>query len=33
VQVGDAGARRLDVEQLVAALREPRPFAPAEPVT
>lgn len=25
--------RRLTSEQLVAALREPRPFAPAEPVT
>jgi hypothetical protein len=25
--------RRLTVDQLVAALREPRPFAPAEPVT
>jgi hypothetical protein len=25
--------RRLALEQLVAALREPRPFAPAEPVT
>ena len=29
----DSAERRLTTEQLVAALREPHPFAPAEPVT
>jgi hypothetical protein len=33
VTVGEEAARRLDTAQLVAALRQPRPFAPAEPMT
>ncbi len=33
VTVGEQAARRLDTAQLVAALRQPRPFAPAEPMT
>jgi hypothetical protein len=33
VSIPGGGERRLALEQLVAALREPRPFAPAEPVT
>ena len=33
VAIPDAAERRLTTEQLVAALREPRPFAPLEPVT
>jgi hypothetical protein len=33
VSIRDAGARRFTAEALVAALRQPRPFAPAEPVT
>ena len=33
VTISDAVERRLTTEQLVAALREPRPFAPLEPVT
>jgi hypothetical protein len=33
VAIPGGAERRLTLEQLVAALREPRPFAPAEPVT
>lgn len=33
VRVGEARERRLSVDQMLAALRQPRPFAPAEPVT
>ena len=33
VTIPGGAERRLTLEQLVAALREPRPFAPAEPVT
>ncbi|HEV8241534.1 MAG TPA: hypothetical protein VGS57_19385 [Thermoanaerobaculia bacterium] len=33
VDIPGGRERRLTVDQLVAALREPRPFAPAEPVT
>ena len=33
VTIPGGGERRLTLEQLVAALREPRPFAPAEPIT
>jgi hypothetical protein len=33
VTIPGGAERRLSLDQLVAALREPRPFAPAEPVT
>ncbi len=33
VSIPGGKERQLTVDQLVAALREPRPFAPAEPVT
>ncbi len=33
ITIPDAAERRLTTDGLVAALREPRPFAPAEPVT
>ena len=33
VSIPGGAERRLTLDQLVAALREPRPFAPAEPVT
>lgn len=33
VSIPGGNERRLTLDQLVAALREPRPFAPAEPVT
>ena len=33
VSIPDGKERRLTLDQLVAALREPRPFAPAEPIT
>jgi hypothetical protein len=33
VEVADAPPRTLDTAALVAALRQPRPFAPAEPIT
>ena len=33
VAIPGGSERRYGVDQLVAALREPRPFAPAEPVT
>jgi len=33
VTIASGKDRRYGVDQLVAALREPRPFAPAEPVT
>jgi len=33
IAIPGGAERRLTLEQLVAALREPRPFAPAEPVT
>ena len=33
ITIPGGAVRRLGLDQLVAALREPRPFAPAEPVT
>jgi hypothetical protein len=33
VSVAGGSDRRFTTEQLLAVLREPRPFAPAEPVT
>lgn len=33
VAAGEGGERRLDTAALVAALRQPRPFPPAEPMT
>jgi hypothetical protein len=33
VEAGKESERRLDTGQLVAALRQPRPFPPAEPLT
>jgi hypothetical protein len=33
VTIAGGSERRLTLEQLIAALREPRPFAPAEPMT
>lgn len=33
ITIPDAAERRLTTDGLVSALREPRPFAPAEPVT
>ena len=33
ITIPGGAERRLALEQLIAALREPRPFAPAEPVT
>jgi hypothetical protein len=33
VEVAHAAPRRFDTAALVAALRQPRPFAPAEPLT
>lgn len=33
VRIGEARERRLSIEQMLDALREPQPFAPAEPMT